>query len=138
MRRGIYEIFTVFVFIIILVAILFFWLYLSGRLTLLKSQVGETKVRSTIAKETYALVMSCNGGQIIDDQKIGICLFDQKLIKAIKLVQIEMEDCVEKQWGGGEFEAAIRDTGVDVYTYWVSVRQSETGDVCLGQMMIAV
>ncbi len=137
-KKGFYEIFVVFIFVLVMLLAVFFWLMLSGQVSVMKSQNSEARIKNTLAKETFNLVKDCAGNRIIKEEEIETCRIGRDYVKAIMVRQPEMDECEEKLWGDGEFLEATKDPGVSIYTYWVSVQQTGTTKVCLAEMLIGI
>ncbi|MDD9954019.1 MAG: hypothetical protein OXR66_06805 [Candidatus Woesearchaeota archaeon] len=137
MRKGLYEIFTTFFFVIILVVVLLFGLVLSGQMTILKSQTSESRLKTSLAKETFNAITRCNEQQILDEAKIEHCRKASTITKAVKVVQPAFTGCSVKTWGASEYELATKDTNAQTFSYWVNMKQT-TGQICLAELLIVI
>lgn len=138
MKRGVYEIFIMLTFLVVMLVALFIWLQVTGSITLLKAASGEERFSTSLAKEAFGNVTSCNQQQVLAEDGIDGCIGNVTFVKAIKVEQGAFDECPEKTWGVDAFELASRDLTTNAYPYWVAVAQNDSARVCLARMTILV
>ena len=138
MRTGLYEIFTVFIFILVLLLVLFLALFLSGNAAILKSKTGDAKLASSVARSAFDTITQCHGQQVLNEGKIEECRNVAQFVKAVKIMQSPIDGCAEKIWGEIDYAVATSDSTVESYSYWLGIQQTDTPNVCLAQLIIAI
>ena len=137
-RRGLYEIFTTFIFIVIAVGVVFMALLIAGKITLVKSQSSETRIRQSFANEAFDTITACNKQEVIEEKNVGPCLDKLRGVKGVQVHQPAFGGCEEKTWGSTQYQAALLDTNTGVFPYWISIMQAKGGLVCLAQLNIVI
>lgn len=125
-------------FIIIALVVVGIALLLAGKITLLKSYGSQERVKASFARETFDAITACNKQEVLDESLLGACLLPPPGVKAVRLYQPAFSGCDEKSWGDSAYQAALLGPDAESFPYWVSVKQTSGGLVCLAQLSIVV
>ena len=52
--------------------------------------------------------------------------------------QPELRGCESKTYGEAGYLGAMSDIEVNSFSYWIPIRQTDTGQVCIAEMLIAI
>lgn len=133
-RKGIYSIFTTFIFISMAVLVVIGGAYIGSRIALLKSHTGTERFKSSVAESALNELVACHRQEVLDERTIPRCL-SNKYVKATRILQPQTSACEAKEWGNNKyFDDAKEQFGTEMTSYWMGVQQYGTGEVCLAQV----
>ncbi len=134
-RKGIYEIVTTFILIIIIVVAVIGFIALYG--LVFKTQGGSTKKSDELmtAKSFYSELLSQHSKTMLLEKKLESIEPTDRCITYLGVTGYEIKQdvhygCVQKQWSCGKTEEFVSRT-----PYWVIVQQNDTS-TCLAKLYV--